>query len=87
MAVLAAQTFEAVERRVNEVLCKAEGVFLWVNLVVKSLLKGLGQRDSISDLMRRLEVLPDDLESLYEHMLQSTDSNYKVESSKLFQLH
>jgi len=39
----------------------ADGVFLWVILVVKSLLKGLSNRDSIAILQRRLEVIPGDL--------------------------
>ncbi|PMD67148.1 uncharacterized protein K444DRAFT_489832, partial [Hyaloscypha bicolor E] len=47
---------------VNEVVTKASGVFLWVTLVVKSLLNGLRNRDCIGDLRRRLSELPSDLD-------------------------
>ncbi|KAM7183070.1 hypothetical protein V8F33_013828 [Rhypophila sp. PSN 637] len=56
-------------RLAKEVVEKAAGVFLWVKLVVRSLLEGLGSFDSLSDLRRRLEDLPDDLEDLYWHIL------------------
>ena len=54
---------------VEEIVTKADGVFLWVHLVVKSLLDGLNNYDSISDLQRRLEVLPPDLRDLSKHMI------------------
>jgi hypothetical protein len=50
---------------VEEIVEKANEVFLWVKLVVQSLLAGLGNRDSITDLQRRLRELPSDLEKLY----------------------
>jgi hypothetical protein len=46
---------------VEEVVMKADGVFLWVKLVIKSLLSGLSNRDTILDLQRRLHLLPADL--------------------------
>jgi hypothetical protein len=39
---------------IMEVVTKADGVFLWVSLVVESLLKGLGNRDEIEDLRERV---------------------------------
>ena len=49
---------------VDEIVSKASGVFLWVMLVVKSLLDGLTNRDRISDLQKRLRLLPSDLKDL-----------------------
>jgi len=40
---------------------KAAGVFLWVHLVVQSLLAGFVNADRVSDLQRRLDSLPPDL--------------------------
>ncbi|KAK4446037.1 hypothetical protein QBC34DRAFT_470643 [Podospora aff. communis PSN243] len=54
---------------VSEVGNKSSGVFLWVHLVVTSLLDGMREGDSISDLQRRLEELPPDLEHLYDKIL------------------
>ena len=49
---------EAAAIFVKEIVTKANGVFLWIQLVVKSLLNGLKNRDDISDLRQRLEECP-----------------------------
>lgn len=71
---------------VEDIVIKADGVFLWVKLVVESLLSGFGNRDSIRDLRRRLALLPGDLEQLYSHMLKSIPEFYKAQTSQYFQL-
>ena len=48
---------------------KADGVFLWAHLALNSILQGLRHHDAVSQLHQRLEALPSELESLYEHML------------------
>lgn len=50
------------EGLIARILEMANGVFLWVTLVVASLVKGINQRDDISDLSKRLELLPIGLE-------------------------
>jgi hypothetical protein len=50
---------------IEEVVNKANGVFLWVTLIVKSIISGLRQGDEIYHLRRRLASLPSDLEALY----------------------
>lgn len=72
---------------VKSIIDKADGVFLWVNLVVRSLLTGLGNRDAISHLARGLDSFPPDLENFYAYILSSIDPIYKEEMSKIFQLH
>lgn len=71
---------------VEEIVSKANGVFLWVKLVVQSLRTGLGNCDSVKDLQRRLHLLPGDLEQLYSHMLAHIDDIYKTQASEYFQL-
>lgn len=71
---------------VSEICSKASGVFLWVKLVVRSLLQGFCNHDRISDLRRRLEELPTDLAKLYEHMLESMIPLYRQQASQLFQI-
>ena len=69
----------------KDIAQKSSGVFLWVNLVVHSLLAGLVNGDRVSDLQRRLDFLPPDLENLYEKMLNSLDPFYLEHASQIFQ--
>ncbi|PYI00916.1 hypothetical protein BO78DRAFT_354748, partial [Aspergillus sclerotiicarbonarius CBS 121057] len=71
---------------VNEVVSKANGVFLWVYLVVRSLQRGLENEDRLPDLQRRLRMLPTDLEDYFRHMLNNVDSAYRVEAAKCFDI-
>jgi hypothetical protein len=68
-----------------EVTGKASGVFLWVRLVVLSLLEGLRNGDTIGDLYERLQLLPSNLEQLFMKILNSLDPLYLEQASKLFQ--
>jgi len=68
---------------VEEVVNRANGVFIWVVLVVKSLRDGLTHADRISDLERRLRAMPSDLEQLYHRMIQSVSPFYRQQSSEL----
>lgn len=72
---------------VSEILSKANGVFLWVYLVIKSLLDGLKYRDDILDLQRRLELIPPRLEDLYGHILNGIDKCYIGHASRIFQIY
>jgi hypothetical protein len=71
---------------VEEIVLKASGVFLWVRLVVASLLNGLGNGDGIRDLQRRLELLPADLKELYKHIFLSLDKSYLQQTVRLFDI-
>ncbi|KAK2762644.1 hypothetical protein FQN54_000817 [Arachnomyces sp. PD_36] len=70
----------------ENVVARADGVFLWVKLVVTSLLEGLSNRDSLRDLQRRLELIPDDLEDLFESMWNKVDSFYQEKAARVFQI-
>ncbi|KAK5082970.1 hypothetical protein LTR05_006852 [Lithohypha guttulata] len=61
---------------------RAEGVFLWVRLAVKSLVRGIGNRDSLETLQERLEDLPSDLDNLYTVMLARAASDTKYYESQ-----
>jgi hypothetical protein len=71
---------------VKEIVDSADGVFLWVRLVVDSLLEGITYRDRLSDLKSRLRALPKDLEGMFQHMLDRVHREHKVCSSRIFQL-
>ncbi|KAJ4312865.1 hypothetical protein N0V84_009719 [Fusarium piperis] len=63
---------------------RAQGVFLWVYLVVNSLKQGLFNDDDYSDLQQRLDELPDDLQRYFEHMLQSIEAIYWDKTTRIF---
>ena len=71
---------------IRNIATKASGVFLWVQLVVKSLLTGMGNDDRISDLQRRLDLLPPDLERLYDAILDTLDPFYFERAAQYFRL-
>lgn len=77
---------EATIDLINEIVTSASGVFLWVRLVVASLLSGLGNRDDVSVLQIRLRRLPPELDDLYSHMIFKIDEVYLEETSRLFQI-
>jgi hypothetical protein len=70
---------------VNEIVTKANGVFLWVTLVVRSLLKGLRNGDDVADLSRRLKDLPADLGPFYKHMMDQIEPLYRQQAAQIFQ--
>ncbi|KAK3368750.1 hypothetical protein B0H63DRAFT_529118 [Podospora didyma] len=65
MTELSAQDPEGARALVAEVVTAADGVFLWVRLVVISLQDGLRNNDTIPILKERLRELPTDLEDLF----------------------
>jgi hypothetical protein len=56
---------------------KAEGVFLWVSLVTRSLKRGLSERDDTNALERRLAQTPSDLKKYFRSIFKNIDDNYK----------
>ena len=71
---------------INIILSKASGVFLWVKLVVKSLLDGFQNYDRISDLQDRVDEFPAELGSLYLHMFRSMESRYQSHAAQLLRI-
>jgi len=72
---------------IQEITTKASGVFLWVFLVTDLLLEGLTEGERLSELQKRLNSLPSDLEALFWKILQSLDSGKFRRASQLFQIH
>ena len=68
-----------VSRLKNEIVKKAEGVFLWVELAVKDQIEGVKNWDSIDLLEERLWLLPNEIEDLYSRMLDQIGKIYQKE--------
>ncbi|KAF4441063.1 Vegetative incompatibility protein HET-E-1 [Fusarium austroafricanum] len=65
---------------------KASGVFLWVTIVVASLLAGIVAGDRVEDLENRLNLLPAEMDDLYERIIESIDPLYREHAAQLFKL-
>ena len=74
------------DQLMDNIVVKASGVFLWVDLVVASLLAGMQLGDRIEDFQRRLDELPPELENLYEKILHSLDPFYLAHAAEYFTL-
>ena len=53
-----------------EIVQRANGVFLWVYLIVHEILRGLGARANLEDLQRRLDTLPQTLEEYFQQIFK-----------------
>ena len=67
---------------VSKIADKAKGVFLWVYLVVRSLLEGFENGDSNPFLHERVDELPEELEDLFRRMLDGIDKRYEAKSAQ-----
>jgi hypothetical protein len=70
----------------TELMDKADGVFLWVVITVRLLIKGFEDGDNLDELQQTLRSLPADLKSLYRRMFEKLDPHYRKQGSELFQL-
>ena len=78
------QTSEEMTTRLADIVVeRAQGVFLWVFLVVKSLIRGLTNADSMSELEQRLYDMPKDLEEYFQQMLDSIEKVYHADSARM----
>lgn len=68
---------------VQNITDKAKGIFLWVALAVKSIRQRLQDGYRVSEIEKELDSLPQDLEKLFEHLLESIDKS--AQKKKVYQ--
>ncbi|KAL6916156.1 hypothetical protein FSST1_007651 [Fusarium sambucinum] len=71
---------------IESIVKKSSGVFLWVTIVVASLLAGIGAGDRVEDLQKRLGLLPAEIKNLYERILENIDPGYREHTAQLLKL-
>ena len=72
---------------IEEIVQRADGVFLWVILVVKSLLEDLKSENQIFHVKERLDLLPADLEDFFKYKLfDSQERDVAIVASQIFQM-
>jgi NACHT domain len=80
---------KAVNRLINTLLYKSEGVFLWLRLAIKSVRRGLSNNDDWETLQARIDALPSDLNEMYKQMwdrLGEDTKFYKQQAALYFNL-
>ena len=70
----------------TNLLTKASGVYLWVVLACRSLLKGFEADDHISDLEHPVKELPPELEQMFRHVLSRIESRYWGQAARLLKV-
>ncbi|KAK3987624.1 hypothetical protein QBC44DRAFT_245616 [Cladorrhinum sp. PSN332] len=72
----------------KQIVIKSEGIFLWVSLVVATLLEALTEGDilAMQDLQNALDELPKDLLDLYRQIWTRIKPKHGPQSSKMFQI-
>lgn len=65
---------------------KVSSSFLWVFLVVRSLLKGLSEHDDTLELERRLAEMPPSLDEYFQKIFDNIEIVYRQEAIRAFQL-
>jgi len=74
---------ETMKSLVQNITDKARGIFLWVALAVKSIRQRLQDGYQVSEIEKELDSLPQDLEKLFEHLLESIDKS--AQKKKVYQ--
>lgn len=73
----------------KEIVLKAQGVFLWVRLVVDILVMGFNNGDTIPELQVKLDSLPPRLggkKGLYVAILKNINPEYRLQASRYIRL-
>ena len=73
------------EQLIKAVVEKADGVFLWVRLVVQELLRGFRDGETIRTLRRKVDYMPADLDGFFRRIIDSIEPPYRREGSAFLQ--
>lgn len=71
---------------VRDIVDSADGVFLWVRLVVRSLLDGFRHRYPVAHLKQKLEKMPRELDLLFDRIFNSINLGDREKSDKMLLL-
>jgi hypothetical protein len=77
---------EGCQKLATEIVNRSDGVFLWVNLVLKSVREGLDNRATLPKLYQRVKVTPRNLERFFECILESIHETDREEAYCAFSI-
>lgn len=73
-----------VSHLIQEAVTKSQGVFLWVKLVVRSLVHSLPTYGSIADMRQQVHGLPGELDDLYTYIIAQKDYKHASQILQVF---
>ncbi|KAF1811451.1 hypothetical protein P152DRAFT_482923 [Eremomyces bilateralis CBS 781.70] len=76
----------AINTLVGDISKRAEGVFLWVRLVLDELMEDCTAGEPIEAFTERLNIRPSDLETSYEHMLRKVPEKYRNDAAIMIEI-
>lgn len=76
----------AINELVDDLIRNAEGVFLWLSIMIKDLTRGSNNGDRIDELHARLRVTPSTVYGQYRRILGGLDQSYLNYALKVFQI-
>ena len=79
-------SLQRIEALAEHVTQKAQGVFIWVRLVVDRLEKGVQDGTPFSTLKEMVLAMPQELEDLYRHTLRRIEPEYAEEAYIMLQI-
>lgn len=77
---------ERASQIIQDIVKKANGVFLWVILACRSVREGLAAHDYLPELRRRVDDLPAELDDLFKQMLGKQEPRYQAQGAKMLSL-
>ncbi|KAK4210998.1 prion-inhibition and propagation-domain-containing protein [Rhypophila decipiens] len=80
------ETKDRAKQLLADLMDKADGIFLWIVLACRSLLKGLCRSDRIPELERRVAELPKELKAMFAYMIRKIDPRYQQHCAKLLRI-
>ncbi|KAI4274218.1 MAG: hypothetical protein LQ337_004097 [Flavoplaca oasis] len=73
---LTSQNSDYLDLIVDSLVDKSSGVFLWVDLVIKELIQGFKNEDTLEELQSRIDKTPDDIQGMYARSLTRSGPRY-----------
>ena len=71
---------------VSEMVRKSQGVFLWVYLVVRVLLRGLRDCEKLASLREYVDIMPGDLSKYFRRILDQIDPQHRKGAAAMFSI-
>ena len=69
----------------NEIVNRADGVFLWARFALDELVQGYCKGESIDELSARLQSVPDELEGIYKRIIERMEPQARNEAFVMLQ--
>jgi hypothetical protein len=85
---LSLQNFDPDETEsiVDSIITRADGVFLWIRLVIKELIATLRDGADLKTLKNVIDTIPPDLDQYFDRIFESVDVDHRKEASAMLQI-